>query len=71
MVDTAVQTPKLKNLSVQVNKVTEPRQANLAAAMINAIIAADQAVVAGKQTPAQAAASIQSAQEANPVNSNS
>jgi raffinose/stachyose/melibiose transport system substrate-binding protein len=71
VVDSAVQTPKLKNLSVEVNKVTEPRQANLSAAIINAIIAADQAVVAGKQTAAQAAASIQSAQEANPVGSTS
>lgn len=69
VVDSAVQTPQLKTLSTRVNAVSEPRQANLSAAMINALIAADQAVIGGQQTPAQAAASIQSAQEANPVNS--
>lgn len=69
LVNSTIQTPQLKNLSTKVNKVTEPRQANLSAAMINAIIAADQAVVGGHQTAAKAAASIQSAQEANPVNS--
>jgi raffinose/stachyose/melibiose transport system substrate-binding protein len=67
LVDGSVQTPDLKNLSTLVNQVTEPRQANLSGAMVNALIAADQAVIGGQQTPAQAAASIQAAQDANPV----
>lgn len=69
LVNSAVQTPELKNLSVRVNKVTETRQANLSGAMINALIAADQSVIGGQATPAQAAATIQAAQEANPVSS--
>jgi ABC-type glycerol-3-phosphate transport system substrate-binding protein len=67
LVDPSVQLPKLEQLSPLLNAVTEPRQANLSAAMIAAIEVADESVVGGQATPQQAAAKLEQTQQANPV----
>lgn len=65
LVDPTVQEPALKALGERVNAVDQARQANLPAAMIQALVTADQAVIGGQSSPEQAAASVQTAYEAN------
>jgi ABC-type glycerol-3-phosphate transport system substrate-binding protein len=61
LVNPSVQQPALKVLGERVNQVDQARQANLPAAMIQALVTADQAVIGGQSTSEQAAASVQSA----------
>jgi raffinose/stachyose/melibiose transport system substrate-binding protein len=63
LIDPAVQEPALKALGERVNSVDQARQANLSAAMIQALVTADQAVIGGQSSPEQAAATVQSAFE--------
>jgi raffinose/stachyose/melibiose transport system substrate-binding protein len=64
LVNPAVQEPALKALGQRVNQVDQARQANLPAAMIQALVTANQAVIGGQSTPEQAAAALQAAYEA-------
>lgn len=66
LVNPSVQSPKLLHFASLFSKVTEPRQANMNAAIETALEAADQSVVNGTATPQQAAAKMEQAQQANP-----
>jgi ABC-type glycerol-3-phosphate transport system substrate-binding protein len=66
LVNPTVQTPALKALSAKAQASTEVRQANLSAVKIQAIIDADQAVLSGAKSPADAAAGVQQVFDANP-----
>ena len=66
LVNQKVQQPLLEDLYQQANETTEPRS-GLPAVNFPAIADADQAVVSGKMTPEEAAASIQQAFDANPI----
>ena len=66
LVNQKVQQPLLEDLYQQANETTEPRY-GLPAVNFQAIADADQAVVSGKMTPEEAAASIQQAFDANPI----
>lgn len=59
LVNPSVQTPALKTLSQKVAGATQPRQANISAALIQAIDDSASTTLAGKATPAQAAATLQ------------
>ncbi len=66
LVNAKVQRPLLEGLYKNANETAEPRY-GLPAANFQAIADADQAVVSGKMTPEEAAASIQQAFDANPI----
>ena len=66
LVTPKVQQPLLEDLYKRANDTTEPRY-GLPAVNFQAIADADQAVISGKQTPEEAAASIQQVFDANPV----
>jgi raffinose/stachyose/melibiose transport system substrate-binding protein len=67
LVDASVQVPALNKLAGLVNQVTQTRNADISPVMDTAIVTADQSVLDGQATPAQAAATLQQAQEQNPV----
>lgn len=67
LVDQKVQEPLLKDLYGKAADATEPRSQNLPAARFQAISDANQAVLGGSKTPDQAAADVQAAFDANPV----
>jgi ABC-type glycerol-3-phosphate transport system substrate-binding protein len=60
LVNPSVQTSALQALSQKVAAATEPRQANISAALIQAIDDSASTTLAGKATPAKAAATLQS-----------
>jgi ABC-type glycerol-3-phosphate transport system substrate-binding protein len=61
LVEPSVQLPALKQLGQRVASVDQPRQAKLSAAMIQTLITANQSVVGGQATPAEAAATVAAA----------
>lgn len=67
LVNPSVQKQKLEQFAPLLNAITEPRQANMGAAIETALEVADESVVAGTATPQQAAATLEQAQQANPV----
>lgn len=61
LVNSAVQAPYLKALATQSSSVAQPRLANISATLDQAIEDAASTVLGGQATPAQAAATLQSA----------
>ena len=62
----SLQAPDLYKLAALVNQVTETRNAQITSVMDTAIITADQSVIDGQATPAQAAATLQQTQATSP-----
>jgi raffinose/stachyose/melibiose transport system substrate-binding protein len=67
LVDAKIQVPALNNLAALVNQVTQTRNADISPVMDTAIVTADQSVLDGQATPAKAAATLEQAQQQNPV----
>ena len=65
LINQPVQEPALKDLGKRINDVTQARQAKLPADMIQALVSANQSVIAGQSSPREAAEGVQTAFEAS------
>jgi ABC-type glycerol-3-phosphate transport system substrate-binding protein len=63
LVDPAVQLPKLQELGLQVDQITEPWGSNVSAKMTDALSSANQSVIGGQATPEEAAETLEQAQQ--------